>query len=80
LLQFLLALVVVRFLMRVVSPLMRRPAAAPKPRTTDLVFDSVCNTHVPRERALKATIGGREQYFCSPECRAKAALRLNTVS
>lgn len=47
-----------------------------QPRSTltsvPLVHDSVCNTHIPRDRALRATIGGEERFFCSPECRDQA--------
>jgi hypothetical protein len=38
----------------------------------DMVRDRVCNTFVPRARALVATIGGRDEYFCSAACRDRA--------
>jgi hypothetical protein len=37
-----------------------------------MVRDRVCNTFVPRARALVATIGGRDEYFCSAACRDRA--------
>jgi hypothetical protein len=37
-----------------------------------LVRDRVCNTFVPRERALRARVGGREEHFCSAACRDRA--------
>jgi len=37
-----------------------------------LVKDEVCGTFLPREDALREVIDGRERFFCSPECRAKA--------
>ena len=38
----------------------------------DLVRDPVCNTYVPRSRALPALVQGREELFCSRECRDRA--------
>ncbi|HWX25797.1 MAG TPA: hypothetical protein VN083_12170, partial [Vicinamibacteria bacterium] len=49
------------------------PRPDPQPgRGGDLVRDAVCNTHLPRERALHARIGGQECYFCSESCRDQA--------
>jgi YHS domain-containing protein len=36
------------------------------------VRDRVCNTFVPRASALRAQLGGHEEYFCSAACRDKA--------
>jgi uncharacterized protein len=44
----------------------RTAAASP------LVQDEVCGTFLAREDALREVIDGRERFFCSPECRAKA--------
>ena len=38
----------------------------------DLVRDPVCNTYVPRSRALTALVQGHEEYFCSEACRDRA--------
>lgn len=38
----------------------------------DLVRDPVCNTYVPRSRALTATVNGHHEHFCSEGCRDKA--------
>ncbi len=38
----------------------------------DLVRDPVCNTYVPRSRALTAAIEGRPEHFCSEACRDRA--------
>jgi YHS domain-containing protein len=40
--------------------------------TEDLVLDRVCRTHVPRSRALSASVAGHEEHFCSAACRDKA--------
>jgi YHS domain-containing protein len=53
------------------------PGARP---AEDLVRDRVCNTHVPRSRALVATIAGREEYFCSTTCRDRARAAVARVS
>ena len=36
-----------------------------------LVRDRVCNTFLPRSRALTLRAGGEEHHFCSETCRAK---------
>lgn len=48
-------------------------AGRPTPRTAeDLVRDPVCNTYVPRSRALAAVVEGRPEHFCSEACRDRA--------
>jgi hypothetical protein len=46
----------------------------------ELVRDRVCNTFVPRERALVARVGGREEFFCSSACRDRGHLELPSAS
>jgi hypothetical protein len=78
-LQFLFVLLllrlVLRALVRAFAPRAARPASS-SPRDVrapeDLVLDRVCQTHVPRSRALVARIAGQEEHFCSPACRDKA--------
>ena len=78
LLQLLAALLMLRLLLRFVAAFVRgltSPDAKPArggTLTTDLVRDRVCNTFVPRASALRAQLGGREEYFCSAACRDKA--------
>jgi len=65
-------LLLVRLVLRAFAA--RRPAPGPGPdlrdaAARDLVRDRVCNTFVPRERALRALVEGREEFFCSPACR-----------
>jgi hypothetical protein len=38
----------------------------------EMVRDNVCNTFLPRDRALTIMIGGREAHFCSAACRDRA--------
>jgi len=47
----------------------RRPASR---QVEDLVHDRICNTYVPRSRALTAKVADREEHFCSEACRDKA--------
>ena len=62
---------VVRFVVEVVRGY-RQAGRGPEVAATDLVRDRVCDTFLPRTRALVANVGGREQHFCSPECRDRA--------
>jgi hypothetical protein len=85
-LRVLFWLLVLRLALRFVAGLMRGwspklaggPAPAPPRATgaaaapTDLVRDRVCNTFVRRERALVATVSGRQEHFCSAACRDRA--------
>jgi hypothetical protein len=78
LLQLLAALLMLRLLLRFVAAFVRgltSPDAAASrgdAGATDLVRDRMCNTFVPRASALRAQLGGHEQYFCSAACREKA--------
>lgn len=36
-----------------------------------MVRDRVCNTFLPRSRALVVHSGGEDLFFCSPACREK---------
>lgn len=51
------------------------PAAPAAGGPGDLVRDRVCNTFLPRERAVRALVNGHEEHFCSVACRDQA-LRL----
>jgi hypothetical protein len=80
LLQILVFLLVVRMLLRGVATFfgaLQAPARPAQPRAepgcpTELVRDRVCNTFLPRDRALVARVAGQEQHFCSSACRDKA--------
>ncbi len=76
LLRFLAIVLLIRFVMRAISLWLRPrnttvPAPAPVP-LQDLVRDRVCNTFVPRERAIAALVNGHQEHFCSTACRDKA--------
>jgi hypothetical protein len=80
-------LVVVRLVLRALAGLSRgttRPAAAgSRPGTkavADLVRDRICNTFLPRERAVSAMVSGREQHFCSEACRDRALTAASQAS
>ena len=74
-LRFLFWLLVVRIALRTFAAFLGglrepSPGTAPrKPGATDLVRDRVCNTFVPRDRAIAATVAGRTEYYCSTACR-----------
>ncbi len=74
-LRFLLILFVVRLIGRGLAGLSRsskRPQAGGESAGVDLVRDPVCNTFVPRDRAVQTMIAGRQEHFCSEACRDRA--------
>jgi hypothetical protein len=79
LLRFLVIFFCLNVIVRFVRALWHAMALGPErreapPAGVTLVRDRVCNTFLPRERALVATIDGREEYFCSEECRTQAQI------
>jgi hypothetical protein len=84
--QTILLLLLVRFVLRGIAALARArraPPAAPRPKSeaaTELIRDRVCNTFLPRERALAAIVAGREEHFCSAGCRDKALAAVSRAS
>lgn len=83
-LRFLFMLFVVRLVVRGLAPLFAPRRAAPRPASPkvieDLVRDRVCNTFVPRARALTAAVAGREEHFCSAACRDRALQEVSRAS
>ncbi len=80
-------LVLLRLLLRFLAGVVRGyrgepgPAAGPGAAgASDLVRDRVCNTFVPKGRALRAVVGGEPQYFCSATCRDAALLAARRAS
>jgi hypothetical protein len=74
--RFLMVLFLVRLGLRAWAAV-RRPRSA-APTATDLVRDRVCNTFVPRDRALAAVVAGRTEHFCSAACRERAQYTLDS--
>ncbi len=48
--------------------LTKLPTREPRRRADELVKDPVCQTYLPRSRALARTIHGTTRYFCSEDC------------
>lgn len=72
--QLVVVLLVVRFVVRFVASVVRgyREAGPRAGGATELVRDRVCDTFLPRSRALVVVVDGREQHFCSTRCRDRA--------
>jgi hypothetical protein len=73
-------LLIARFVLRFVAAVVQGYSGAPRrePAATEMVRDRVCDTFLPRSRALMAIVDGREQHFCSPECRERARRLITT--
>jgi hypothetical protein len=78
-LRFLIVLFFVRLGLRFLAAIVRggseAPPASTRPSVDELVRDRVCNTFLPRERALFAQVQGQPAWFCSEGCRDRALLR-----
>ena len=81
LVRIVVVLLLVRFVLRFVASVIQgytggaeRGGRGPAREVvaTDMVRDRVCDTFVPRSRALMAVVDGKEQHFCSPACRERA--------
>ena len=81
LVRIVVVLLIVRFVLRFLAAVVQGYQGAPRREApaTEMVRDRVCDTFVPRSRALMAIMDGREQYFCSPACRERARRRLVTT-
>ena len=60
-------------------------SAAPRPRSPErhdeiLVRDRVCNTYLPRSRALSLNVGNEQHFFCSEQCRRSFLSSAGAVS
>jgi hypothetical protein len=82
--RVLFVLLVVRLLLRGIATWVRGQRATPAAGSgnaaadMELVRDRICNTFVPRKNALRATLAGREEYFCGPACRDRARTALDS--
>lgn len=56
---------------------LRGSAASPRGRRAvdELVRDPVCETYIPRRKAIARTAGGTTRYFCSAACADRFAAR-----
>jgi hypothetical protein len=71
LVRFLVVLFLVRLGFRMLAATRERSASSGG-RAQELVRDRVCNTFLPRDRALLGVIDGHTEPFCSAECRDRA--------
>jgi YHS domain-containing protein len=69
-LVFYIVYLVVRFFQRLGS-FQARPRTPNREIHGTMVKDEVCSTYLPREQAVRDVIDGKEQFFCSEECRRK---------
>ena len=60
----------IRRMQQTQGPRIDRPAQ-PVRDLGPMVRDHVCNTFLPKSRALTARLDSDEHYFCSEECRQK---------
>jgi hypothetical protein len=73
LVRIVIVLLAVRFVLRFLAAVVQGYRGAPRREAaTDMVRDRVCDTFLPRSRALVAVVDGREQHFCSAQCRDRA--------
>jgi hypothetical protein len=72
LLRILAVLLLVRLFFRFLAGVVRGYRGEGAPRSLDMVRDRVCNTFLPRDRALRVLVDGREEHFCSVGCRDRA--------
>jgi hypothetical protein len=89
LLYFLIILYFVRMISRALGRLFGpgnsarssgRPSRPTPRQAEDLVLDRICNTYVPRSRALTARIADHEEHFCSEACRDRARAEVPRAS
>jgi hypothetical protein len=82
LVRIVIVLLVLRFVLRFVAAVVQgyRNAEGREVRGTEMVRDRVCDTFLPRAKALVAVVDGREQHFCSTACRDRALRGLRPVS
>jgi uncharacterized protein len=84
--RVLLILLVVRLAVRALARFFgpragsRAAPASPRRPSEGLVRDRICNTFVPRSRAVAAVVAGREEQFCSAACRDKALVTASRAS
>ena len=79
LVRIVIVLMAVRLVLRFIAAVVQGYQGAPRREAaTDMVRDRVCDTFLPRSRALVVVVDGREQHIGSPECRARARRLVTT--
>ena len=80
--RVLVVLFILRLALRFLAGLFRSrgKGTPPLPTGVDMVRDRMCNTFVPRGRALHATLAGRQEHFCSARCRDRALAAASAAS
>jgi hypothetical protein len=79
LVRIVIVMLAVRLVLRFIAAVVQGYQGAPRREAaTDMVRDRVCDTFLPRSRALVAVVDGREQHFCSVECRDRARRLVTT--
>jgi hypothetical protein len=79
LVRIVIVLMAVRLVLRFIAAVVQGYQGAPRREAaTDMVRDRVCDTFLPRSRALVAVVDGREQHFCSAQCRDRARRLITT--
>jgi hypothetical protein len=72
--RLVIALFLVRIVFRFIAAVIEglREPQRERARSVDMVRDRVCNTFLPRERAITEIVNGCEMHFCSAACRDRA--------
>jgi uncharacterized protein len=67
---FMAAYVLIRGLIQTFSAVQRqkRSQDSSSLRGTEMVQDPVCESYIPKEKALSEKIQGKTYFFCSPQC------------
>jgi uncharacterized protein len=71
-LRIVLVLLIARLAARGLAALFRPAPNRREIADVDTVRDRVCNTFLPRSKAVTAMIAGHEEHFCSAACRDRA--------
>jgi len=79
LVRLVLVLLVARLVLRGIAALVRVPRPRPSrpDSAVDLVRDRICDTFLPRTRAVAAVVAGHEELFCSPACAKRALAEIS---
>ena len=56
----------------------RSRASTGPPQGGEMVRDRICNTFLPRSRALTLKIGSGQEFFCSERCKETFLSRTET--